>query len=95
MLVKIKILTIIIDFINIKDLNILVEEPALDGEGAAAVRPLASSSPAPVRILVSGTEFFCKSINFMIFILVSAEDLSSSGPPDGGQRRDGEKSKIL
>ena len=27
----------------------LVEEPALDGEGAAAVRPLASSSPAPVR----------------------------------------------
>ena len=58
MLVKIKILTIIIDFINIKDLNILVEEPALDGEGAAAVRPLASSSPVPVRILLSSAELF-------------------------------------
>ena len=32
--------------INIKELNILVEEPQLDGEGAA----LASSSPAPVLV---------------------------------------------
>ena len=47
----------------------LVEEPALDGEGAAAVRPLASSSPAPVRIfLLSGAELFVKLFNFIIII---------------------------
>ena len=48
----------------------LVEEPALDGEGAAAVRPLASSSPAPVRIFIvrCGIVFFFKIINFIVFI---------------------------
>ena len=47
----------------------LVEEPALDGEGAAAVRPLASSSPAPVCIfLLSGAELFVKLFNFIIII---------------------------
>ena len=48
----------LIGFINVKDLNVLVEVPELDGGGAAAVRPLASSSPAPVRILLSGAELF-------------------------------------
>ena len=49
---KLKLQFLLIGFINVKDLNVLVEVPELDGEGAAAVRPLASSSPAPVRIFV-------------------------------------------
>ena len=54
--------------VKIKDLHILIEEPALDGEGAAAVRPLASSSPAPVRIFIIRCGIVCKIINFIVFI---------------------------
>ena len=65
---KLKLQVLLIGFINVKDLNILVEVPELDGEGAAVVRPLASSSPAPVRILLSGAELFVKFNNFIVFI---------------------------
>ena len=43
---------------------------------------------------VSGTELFAKVL-IILFYLVSAADLPASRPPDGGQRRAGEKSKIL
>ena len=45
-----------------------MEEPLLDGEGAAAVRPLASSSPAPVRVFVIRCGVVDKFINIMNFI---------------------------
>ena len=58
----------------------LVEEPALDGEGAAAVRPLASSSPAPVRIFVIQHGIVCKIINFIILFSVGRGSIRSWTP---------------
>ena len=46
----------------------MVEVPELDGEGAAAGRPSASSSPTLVRILLSGAELFVEFNNFIVFI---------------------------
>ena len=36
----------------VQELSLLVEEQERDGEGAAAARPLAQSSPVPVRIVL-------------------------------------------
>ena len=39
-------------YVFVQELSLLVEEQERDGEGAAAARPSAQSSPAPVRIVL-------------------------------------------